>query len=58
LPIEIKELRIRVSVSSPETGKPAGVPGPPLGTAGESREAMVAQCVEQVMQILRDHRER
>jgi hypothetical protein len=58
VPIEIKELHIRVSVSTPSGGTPAGAPGPAPGAAGDARQALVTDCVEQVMQTLRDQRER
>jgi hypothetical protein len=58
MPIEIRELHIRVSVSPPAGGQPAGVPGPAPGAEGDGRQALVAECVEQVLQVLRDSRER
>jgi hypothetical protein len=58
VPIEIKELHIRVSVSAPAGSKPAGAPGPAPGVEGEARQALVSECVEQVLAILRDQRER
>jgi Family of unknown function (DUF5908) len=58
LPIEIKELHIRVSVTTPAPSKPAGAPGPDPGAEGDARQALVADCVEQVLQVLRDQRER
>ena len=58
MPIEIKELHIRVSVSAPAGGKPAGAPGPEPGAEGDARQALVADCVEQVLQVLRDQKER
>ena len=58
MPIEIKELHIRVSVSTPSGGKPAGAPGPEPGAEGDARQALVDECVEQVLQVLRDQRER
>jgi Family of unknown function (DUF5908) len=58
MPIEIKELHIRVSVSPPAGGKPAGAPGPAAGADGDAHQALVAECVEQVLQILRDRKER
>lgn len=58
MPIMIKELHIRVSVSAPATSRPAGAPGPGPGTDGEARQALVAECVEQVLQVLHDKRER
>lgn len=56
--IEIRELHIRVSVSTPAGGKPAGAPGPSPGAEDDARQVVVAECVEQVLQILRDQRER
>ena len=58
MPIEIRELHIRVSVSPPANGHPAGAPGPGPGAEGDGRQALVAECVEQVLQVLRDSRER
>ena len=58
MPIEIKELHIRVSVNAPAASKPAGAPGPVPGAEGEAREALVADCVERVLETLRDRRER
>jgi hypothetical protein len=58
VPIEIKELHIRVSVNPPEGARPtAGAPGP-SGDDGDARKQLVADCVEQVMQVLRDQKER
>ena len=37
MPIEIKELHIRVSVNAPAGGKPAGAPGPAPGAEGDAR---------------------
>jgi hypothetical protein len=58
VPIEIKELHIRVSVNAPAASKPAGAPGPAPGAEGEAREALVAECAERVLEILRDRQER
>jgi hypothetical protein len=57
VPIEIKELYIRVSVTPPAAGK-AGAPGPSMGATGDARQALVAECVEQVLQVLHDRKER
>ena len=56
MPIEIKELHVRVSVSAPAGGRPAGAPGPDPDV--DARQALVAECVDQVLQVLRDQRER
>lgn len=52
MPIEIKELHIRVALTSP--------PPPPAAAAGggDDRDAIVAACVEQVLQILQQKAER
>jgi Family of unknown function (DUF5908) len=58
MPIEIRELHIRVAVSAPAgSGAPAGAPTRAGGDDG-SREAIVAACVERVMELLRDRGER
>jgi hypothetical protein len=63
MPVEIKELHIRVTVS----GKPAGEgraaqAGPAGQGAGDGhdagREELVAECVEQVFQLLQARKER
>jgi hypothetical protein len=58
MPIEIRELHIRVSVNAPAASKPAGAPGSVPGTADEAREALVAECVERLIEILHDRQER
>jgi hypothetical protein len=64
MPIEIKELHIRVTVNAPEgggtgagtTASAAAMPAP-AGGAGD-KEAIVAECVEQVLSILQEKLER
>lgn len=63
MPIEIKELHIHVSVDTspgPEPGaKPGGAGKNAAGADNdEVREAIVAECVEQVLQILQNKQER
>ena len=58
MPIEIRELHIRVSVNAPAGSRPAGAPGPAAGAGDAARETLIAECVEQVLEILRDGRER
>ena len=52
MPIEIKELHIKVSLtaSPPPSGAGAG--------DGDAKDAIVAECVEQVLQILQNKAER
>ena len=58
MPIEIKELHIRVSVNVPAGDKPAGAPGPGPSAAGDAQQTLIAECVDQVLQVLRDQKER
>lgn len=57
MPIEIRELHIRVSVEAAGE-QPAGAPTAAPGADDEARRALVAECVEQVLQVLRDQKER
>jgi hypothetical protein len=62
MPIEIKELHIRVAVNTPSGEQSAGAPtaadrSADMGTE-EAKEALVAECVEQVLQIMRHKTER
>lgn len=58
MPIEIKELHIRVAVNA-EPGKQAGAQGA-SGAAGgaEDKDAIVAECVEQVLERIQSKKER
>ena len=62
MPIEIKELHIHVSVDASQGGQPSGartavVSGGSMADAN-AKEAIVAECVEQVLQILQHKMER
>ena len=57
MPVEIKELHIRVNVG--EAGKQGqGMSSAPSGEGHADKDAFVAECVEQVMQILQAKKER
>ncbi|KAF0195080.1 MAG: hypothetical protein FD166_3137 [Bacteroidetes bacterium] len=62
MPIEIKELHIRVNVTPPASGQtppaPGGSPGQPERLTGRQRQELIAECVEQVMKILENKKER
>lgn len=61
MPIEIKELHIHVSVNTPTNQASAAAPtgGVNAGDVGnDEKEAIIAECVEQVMQILEHKKER
>jgi len=52
MPVEIKELHVRINV-----GEPADKKRVPKNTAN-NKEMIVAECVEQVMQIISNSKER
>jgi hypothetical protein len=64
MPIEIKELHIRVAVNTPQggqtTGGQAATGGSPDtgGDGANGKEAIVADCVEQVLEILKNKMDR
>jgi len=63
MPIEIKELHIRVAVNVSQSGQsPESHPASSdsmKSDAGETdKDAIVAECVEQVLQILQHKKER
>jgi hypothetical protein len=63
MPIEIKELHIRVTVNAPSEGQ-ASASKTPVTPSGHDADgagdntALVAECVEQVLQILEQKKER
>lgn len=61
MPIEIRELHIKVAVTEGPGGGTAagGLPGVAPDAAGEqAQQALVAECVEQVLRILQNRTER
>ncbi len=62
MPIEIRELHIKVSVTNPRAGQP--VPGAPssggggIDANGNDKEEIIAACVDKVMEILQNKTER
>ncbi|MEF8708596.1 MAG: DUF5908 family protein [Candidatus Accumulibacter propinquus] len=61
MPIEIKELHVSVALSTPPERSASTLPGAAAqagGDRGADREAIVAECVEQVLQILQNKSER
>ena len=59
MPIEIKELHIRVAVNT-STGKQSSATHNTSGGSGTEgdKDAIVAECVEQVLQVLKTKGER
>jgi hypothetical protein len=62
MPIEIKELLIKVNVNPPPTGPTPTSTAPPAapggGGGGQGKDDIIAACVEQVLQILQQKNER
>jgi hypothetical protein len=58
MPVEIKELQIKVTVNQPNA--PTARPSPEAAPGGEKddKKAIVSQCIEQVMEILENKKER
>ena len=62
MPIEIKELHISVVVNAASgqaaSKPPAGVETGNMQSGGGDKDAIIAECVEQVLEILQNKRER
>lgn len=62
MPIEIKELHIKVNVHPPPNGPIAPATPQPTSPAGgggtQGKDEIIADCVEQVLQILQQKNER
>lgn len=64
MPVEIRELHIKVTVNESESGDGASAGREAGARSGNSaggaadREAIVAECVEQVLRIMQNKRER
>jgi hypothetical protein len=58
MPVEIKELQINVTVNQQNAGA-AGASGPTApDTNGDDKKAMINQCIEQVIEIFNNKKER
>lgn len=62
MPIEIKELHIRISINPPVSAQTAGERTPfgaiSSAVSEEANEAFIAECVETVLKILHNKMER
>lgn len=58
MPVEIRELHIRVAVNAESAKTSSSATSSSASDAGADREATVAECVEQVVQIIQARRER
>ena len=58
MPVEIKELVIRVAVSDRPAQQPSAAQGASGAGAGADKDAIVAECIEQVMRVIHGMKER
>ncbi len=62
MPIEIKELHIKVKVSPPDSSNGSGASSASQsgngGLSASEKQEIIAECIEQVMKILENKKER
>ena len=58
MPLEIRELHIRVTVNQPQQTSQQPNATPDKTVPEEEKEAIVSQCIDQVMDILNHKKER
>lgn len=58
MPIEIKELHINVTIDATAQTPNAVGPAAAGGNASVDKDAIIAECVDQVLQILQNKKER
>jgi hypothetical protein len=57
MPLEIKELHIRVTVNQPAPSAPAA-PGANVASSSDDNDALIRQCIEQVVDLIHTKGER
>jgi len=57
MPLEIRELHIRVNVGG-ETPPPGGASAPGAAPGADDQDALLAACVDEVLRVLRERKER
>ena len=58
MPVEIKELTIKVNINQQQPGASAAAPLRAMGSTDDEKEALVKDTVEQVLRILENKKER
>ncbi|MET3498693.1 hypothetical protein ABIC45_000284 [Mucilaginibacter rubeus] len=58
MPIEIRELNIRVSVNQSPAEQDSKPSGGGSGGGGGDKDEIIAECVEQILEILKNKNER
>lgn len=57
MPLEIRELHIKVTVNQPHGSSSAQQPSD-NNNNGDEKETLISQCVEQVMELINNKKER
>lgn len=57
MPIEIRELNIKVNINEPEK-KNASEGSPDTGKKAKDSQSIIAECLEQVMMVMKNKKER
>lgn len=57
MPLEIKELHIKVTVNQPESGGQTAA-GPSTSGNDDDKEGLIRQCIEQVIDLIEAKKER
>ena len=58
MPLEIRELHIKVSVNQPTGGAAAAAAPGGKDDAADAKEEVIQQCVEEVLEIINHKKER
>lgn len=58
MPLEIRELHIKVSVNQPPAEGAAAPAQQGAANAGDAKEDIILQCVDEVMEIINNKKER
>ena len=58
MPIEIRELHIKVTVNQPSQGQQQTATPSTGGKADDDKEAIISQCVDEILEIIDNKKER
>jgi hypothetical protein len=58
MPIEIRELHIKVTVNQPSQGQQQAATPLTGGKADDDKEAIISQCVDEILEIIDNKKER
>lgn len=58
MPVEIRELEINVQVSQGQGAQQQGAGASGQGAPGGDKEELIRKCIEEVMEIIRNKKER